>query len=81
MKTDAVLWMWDIEMPADIVADVFVAQLEVRVSEKQTVTTGYGVTWYREQSLGMIKSLCEEFGFNCVKSDVNRESFSLCFKK
>ncbi|MCL2362751.1 MAG: class I SAM-dependent methyltransferase [Defluviitaleaceae bacterium] len=81
LKSGAKLWVWDIIIPTIKTADVFIAQLQVKVSEEQTITTGYGVTWRREQSLDIIKDLCENAGFIYHEGNENSESFSLCFQR
>jgi ubiquinone/menaquinone biosynthesis C-methylase UbiE len=81
LKSDAMLWIWDVEIPAEKTADVFVAQLKVKISKCQTITTGYGISWDTEQTLDTIKVLCENVGFIFEKGDRNDESFSLRFRK
>jgi len=81
LKTDGMLWVWDVKIPVNATAEVFVAQLEVKVSENQTITTGYGVSWGKEQSLAIIKTLCEKSGFEYENSNENDESFFLCVRK
>ncbi|MCL2203960.1 MAG: class I SAM-dependent methyltransferase [Defluviitaleaceae bacterium] len=81
LKAGGTLWVWDAEIPAHATADVFVAQLEVKVSENQTITTGYGVSWNREQSLETIRNLCEQAGFHSENSNKDAESFFLSLRK
>ena len=80
-KTGAKFWIWGavISAPGEASADVFVAQLEVKISEEQMVTTGYGVEWSREQSFHTIKNMCEECGFDYEDGAEDEESFFLCF--
>jgi len=80
-KSGAKLWIWDAVIPAEISAEVFVAQLEIKISEEQIITTGYGAAWNREQSFNIIKAFCEKAGFIYKNGDSSCESFSLCFYK
>ena len=77
LKTNAILWIWDTVIPIEKIADIFVAQLEVKVSETKTITTGYGVRWNNPLSLLIIKDLCEKAGFVYQEGFENSDMFSL----
>jgi len=81
MKTGSLFWIWDVIIPIEPSADVFIAQLEVTISNRRTIKTGYGVSWSKEQSLIAIKTLCEKAGFHYESGSENAESFFLCFSK
>ena len=81
LKTDGMLWIWDAKISAKATAEVFVAQLEVKVSENRTITAGYGVTWDKEQSPAFFKTLCEKVGFEYKSCKENDESFFLCVRR
>jgi len=81
LKNDALLWIWDAVIPADKTADVFIAQLDIKISEQTVIKVGYGASWIKEQSLAVIKALCEKAGFAFHKGIESNESFSLCLRK
>lgn len=77
LKPGGFLWFWDAVIPALPEADVYVAQLEVIISDDITVTTGYGAAWEREQSPDIIQSLCEKAGFVINSRTKTKQSFFL----
>ena len=79
IKAGAALWIWDSNIPAVISADVFVVNLEVKISKNLSITTGYGVSWQKEQSYGGIKAACEKAGFAFQDGSDENDSFSLRF--
>lgn len=81
MKTGAMLWVWDAIIPAKTTSEVFVAQLEVTISNARIIKTGYGASWHKEQSLETIKDLCEKAGFHYESGSEKDESFFLCVRK
>ena len=80
-KENAILWIWDTVIPVEKNADVFVAQLEVKVSETKTIMTGYGVGWNKCQSLSIIKEFCEKVGFVYEEGCENGDLISLRLRK
>ena len=81
LKRGGLLWIWDAAIPATKSADIFVVQLEVKISNQQTISVGYGVPWDREQSLEIIKGLCERARFSLMNSSGNNAAFALRLQK
>ena len=75
LKKDGILWIWDARMSIDCSYDVFVAQLEVHISENEVLTPGYGVEWIREHSAKYIKPFYEQAGFEELELRENGETF------
>jgi len=63
LKAGGELWVWDIAIPPKTDADIFIAQVNVRVSGGSEISAGYGVRRTRAQSADTIRGLCENAGF------------------
>ena len=81
LKKGGTLWIWDAAIPASNSAEVFVAQLEVNISEDLTLTVGYGTRWDREHSFNVLKPLFEKAGFVLQNMDKSLDSFSLSLQR
>ncbi|MCL2592334.1 MAG: class I SAM-dependent methyltransferase [Defluviitaleaceae bacterium] len=77
MKSGGELLIWDTAIPPKADADIFVAQLKIVVSIDITITTGYGVSLTRSQSLDSIRKLCKDEGFKVRDITHLNESFLL----
>ena len=81
LKQNGALWIWDTEIPTGIDANIFVAQLKVKISDDSTVTTGYGVGLTRSQSISSIRALCVAESFVVESEVTNGLSFMLRLRK
>ena len=81
LKKEGFLWIWDATMPADCSNEVFVAQLEICISEDEVITPGYGVGWAREHSAGFIKPFYEKAGFELLEINESSESFFIQLRR
>ena len=81
LKPDGVLWIWDVTIPAEAKADVFVVQLRVQISDDEIATPGYGIGWTEGQSVDSIIRICEDAGFSNVEVSHSDQSFVLCVRK
>ena len=77
LKPAGELWIWDVIIPEQIEAEVFVAQLNVQISDDEAVTPGYGVGWTRSQSIDSIMQMCIDKGFVINETSRMRQSFVL----
>ena len=80
LKKGGQLWIWDAAIPAISTADVFIAQLEVNISEHST-TVGYGARWNREHSYAVLEPLFTKAGFAVHSMDENIDAFSISLQK
>ncbi|MCL2321854.1 MAG: class I SAM-dependent methyltransferase [Oscillospiraceae bacterium] len=80
LKNGAFLWIWDVNMTLPV-TDVFIVSLKIKVSDNIVITTGYGVSWKREQSADDICEIFKKRGFEIVSTMHNFDSFSLCLRK
>ena len=81
LKKDGILWIWDATMPLDCSNDVFVAQLDLTISENEVITPGYGVSWFREHSAEFIEQFYIKAKFEQLELKQNSESFFLKLRK
>jgi len=80
LKNNGKLWIWDVTIPSKKSADVIIAQLKIKISTDEIITTGYGVQWVKSQSLESVRKLCVDEGF-CVESeDLSNQTFFLCLQ-
>jgi len=81
LKIGGLLWIWDITLPSHAAADIFVAQLDIKLSDELHISTGYGVAWNREQTIDTVRKSCENIGFITEFSENINQSFSLRLQK
>ena len=81
LKKGGRLWIWDTVIPAVSTADIFIAQLEVNISEHSKITVGYGARWNREHSCGVLEPLFEKAGFTVRNMDEGNDAFNLALLK
>ncbi len=81
LKHNGLLWVWDTAIPEEATADAFVAQVEVRLTDTEMLTPGYGVAWQRGQSGEMIQQMAESAGFTAATAAERDEAFKICLRK
>lgn len=81
LKAGGLLWIWDSTLPSHAAADIFVAQLDIKLSDELHISTGYGVAWNREQTIDTVRKSCENIGLITEFSENNNQSFSLRLQK
>jgi len=70
------LWIWDTNMPDQATADVFLVPLEVKLPGK-TISSTYGISWRKGQSLDTVSQKCVAAGFEVIESHVAGQGFFL----
>jgi len=81
LRDDGYLWIWDITIPYPPQADVFVAQLDVVVSDELRVSTGYGIAWTKAHSLEWLQEIDEANGFTICEKSTSDATFFLRMEK
>ena len=81
LKPDGELWIWDATIPEHAEAEVFVAQLNVQITDDEAATPGYGVGWTGSQSIDSIKQMCIDKGFVIIETSRVSQSFVLRVRK
>jgi len=70
------LWIWDAVIPYPPTADAFLAPLEITLPG-EVISTTYGISWHKKQSLESISEKCKNAGFTVVSSKDNGQGFYL----
>ena len=81
LRDDGYLWIWDVTIPYPAQSDVFVAQLEVMISDTLRVSTGYGIAWTRAHSLEILQATGGECSFTPCEKSTTDETFFLRMRK
>jgi len=81
LKPNGLLWIWDTEIPHLDENDVFIADLEVKINPEDTVLTGYGIGWNREQTSNILQKHITDVGFMIEKCINYENRFELCCRK
>jgi len=67
LKPGGHLWIWDAIMSQPADADVFVVPLDITLPNK-SISTTYGISWYKAQSAHTVANICESIGFTIVEN-------------
>lgn len=81
LKPGGMLWVWDAVLPPVKQADVFITQLDIKLSARERLQTGYGVHWRQTHSPTELRALCERIGFVFCDSDEVEAALWLCMTK
>jgi len=81
LKSSGCLWIWDAVMPYPATAEIFLASLDIVLSDIQSITPTYGVSWHKGQTAHSVAAMCEASGFVIVESASDGQSFFLKAKK
>ena len=82
LKNKGEFVMWDLTIPKrDIRSkNYYGVNLEVTIGDKK-ISTGYAVSWKKEQDLEYYSNLGKTFGFRILKQDEINETFYIRFQK
>ena len=77
LKPGGALHIWDITIPSEITADIFLAHTTIKINPALTITPSYGIGWHRGHSAEGVRGICTAVGFTPVETIPMGEAFYL----